>query len=225
MRSAHGAFAVPESETAGPSPTLRSPGFPVEVGGAGGLHAAFRNESSTRGSVRRCVAGNPGPVGMTNLRVAADLGSGGGGGTESNNEVPHLPKSQFGQVRPVVVPSCPLCPAPSHPRRLGRRISFARPGLGLAAIATVVVLFYVRTHLRTEPHRFSRRHRSPCKLALSNRWTFGRVHARASLSHPPGRWHNPRRKCDCPPLRRRSGRWCLSEICPSALPGQSRRQG
>src|ERR1700691_2070357 len=32
--------------------------------------------------------------------------------------------------------------APSHPRRLGRRISFARPGLGLAAIATVIVLFY-----------------------------------------------------------------------------------
>ena len=32
--------------------------------------------------------------------------------------------------------------APSRPRRLGRRISFARPGLGLAAIATVVVLFY-----------------------------------------------------------------------------------
>jgi hypothetical protein len=51
--------------TAGPSTTLRSPGFPVEVGGVGELHAAFRNESSTRGSVRRCAAGNPGPVGMT----------------------------------------------------------------------------------------------------------------------------------------------------------------
>jgi hypothetical protein len=30
----------------------------------------------------------------------------------------------------------------NRPRRLGRRISFARPGRGLAAIATVVVLFY-----------------------------------------------------------------------------------
>jgi hypothetical protein len=29
------------------------------------------------------------PVGMTNSRVAAHLGSGGGGGTESNNEGPH----------------------------------------------------------------------------------------------------------------------------------------
>ena len=87
-RFAHGAFAVPESETAGPSPTLRSPGFPVEVGGAGELHAAFRNESSTCGSVRRCVAGNPGPVGMTNLRVAAHLGSGAGGGTEPAQQQP-----------------------------------------------------------------------------------------------------------------------------------------
>jgi hypothetical protein len=59
----HGQIAL----TAGPSTTLRSPGFPVELGGVGELHAAFRNESSTRGCVRRCVAGNPGPVGMTIL--------------------------------------------------------------------------------------------------------------------------------------------------------------
>jgi hypothetical protein len=39
----------------------------VELGGVGALHAAFLNESSTRGNVRRCVAGNPGPVEMTIL--------------------------------------------------------------------------------------------------------------------------------------------------------------
>ena len=74
-------------------------------------------------------------------------------------------------------------------------------------------------------YRLSRRHCSPCELALSNQWTFGRVHAPASQSHPPGRWHSRRRKCGCPPLRRRSGRWCLSETCPSARPGQRRLQG
>jgi hypothetical protein len=30
-------------------PPLRYPGFPVEVGGVGGLHAAFLTESRTRG--------------------------------------------------------------------------------------------------------------------------------------------------------------------------------
>jgi hypothetical protein len=69
--------------------SLRYPGFPVELSGVGALHAAFHNESSTRGCVRRRVAGNPGPVGMTNLRLAAYLGSGEGGGTESNNKGPH----------------------------------------------------------------------------------------------------------------------------------------
>src|SRR5271156_6410625 len=48
-------------------PPLRYPGFPVELGGVGALHAAFLNEGSTRGSVQRSVTGNPGPVGMTNL--------------------------------------------------------------------------------------------------------------------------------------------------------------
>jgi hypothetical protein len=62
---------------------VRSPGFPVELGGVGELHAAFRNESSTRGCVRRRVAGNPGPVGMTKLRAVAHLGTSGGGWTES----------------------------------------------------------------------------------------------------------------------------------------------
>jgi hypothetical protein len=48
---------------------LRCPGFPVEFGGVGDLHAAFLNESRTRGHVQRCVAGNPGfaPVEMTIL--------------------------------------------------------------------------------------------------------------------------------------------------------------
>jgi hypothetical protein len=43
------------------------PGFPVELGGVGALHAAFLNESSIRGFVQRRVAGNPGPVEMTSL--------------------------------------------------------------------------------------------------------------------------------------------------------------
>ena len=45
--------------------SLRSPGFPVKLVGAGELHAAFLTESSTRGNIRCSVAGNPGPVGMT----------------------------------------------------------------------------------------------------------------------------------------------------------------
>jgi hypothetical protein len=36
---------------------LRYPGFPVEFGGVADLHAAFLNESRTRGHVQRCVAG------------------------------------------------------------------------------------------------------------------------------------------------------------------------
>src|ERR1700722_1171058 len=47
-------------KTADLSTTLRSPGFPVELGGVDVLHAAFLNESSTRGHLQRCVAGNPG---------------------------------------------------------------------------------------------------------------------------------------------------------------------
>ena len=41
----------------GPQPF---PGFPVELGGFGKLHAAFLKESRIRGLVQRCVAGNPG---------------------------------------------------------------------------------------------------------------------------------------------------------------------
>ena len=37
------------------------PGFPIDLIGVGNLHAAFLNESRTRGRVRCCVAGNPGP--------------------------------------------------------------------------------------------------------------------------------------------------------------------
>ena len=38
-----------------------SPGFPVEFGGFGELHAPFFTERRTRGLVRRCEAGKPGP--------------------------------------------------------------------------------------------------------------------------------------------------------------------
>ena len=41
----------------------RYPGFPVEVGGVVDLHAAFLEESRTRGSVWCCVTGNPGTLG------------------------------------------------------------------------------------------------------------------------------------------------------------------
>jgi hypothetical protein len=81
-------------------PPLRYPGFPVEIGGVGELHAAFFTESRTRGHVQRSVAGNPGALrliayrnsthsyaldntfrfidGMTKVRVALPLSMGGG---------------------------------------------------------------------------------------------------------------------------------------------------
>jgi hypothetical protein len=37
-----------------------SPGFPVELGGFGELHAPFFTEKRTRGSLQCIVAGNPG---------------------------------------------------------------------------------------------------------------------------------------------------------------------
>jgi hypothetical protein len=40
-------------------------GFPVEVGGIGELHAAFLNESRTRGCVWCCVTGSPDTLGRT----------------------------------------------------------------------------------------------------------------------------------------------------------------
>jgi hypothetical protein len=43
----------------------RYPGFPVEVGGVAELHAAFLNESRTRGPVWCSVTGNPGTLGRT----------------------------------------------------------------------------------------------------------------------------------------------------------------
>ena len=45
-----------KKETTDLSTALRSPGFPVELGGVCALHAAFLNESGTRGHVRRRVA-------------------------------------------------------------------------------------------------------------------------------------------------------------------------
>ena len=41
---------------------LRYPGFPVKIGSAGDLHAAFLNQSRIRGRVRCGVAGNPGTL-------------------------------------------------------------------------------------------------------------------------------------------------------------------
>jgi len=43
-------------------PPLRSPGFPVELGGFGVLHAPFFTERRTRGSLQCYVAGNPGSL-------------------------------------------------------------------------------------------------------------------------------------------------------------------
>ena len=43
-------------------PPLRSPGFPVELGGVDALHAPFFTEGRTRGLVQRSVAVNPGTL-------------------------------------------------------------------------------------------------------------------------------------------------------------------
>ncbi len=53
--------------------SLGFPGFPVELGGVGGLHAPFLTERRTRDRVRRSVAGNPGSLGMTKERGALPL--------------------------------------------------------------------------------------------------------------------------------------------------------
>src|SRR5271170_5579172 len=57
-------------------PPLRSPGFPVELGGAGKLHAPFLTERRTRGPVRYCVAGNPGSLPMNKNGLPVELGAG-----------------------------------------------------------------------------------------------------------------------------------------------------
>ena len=54
--------------------SLGFPGFPVELGGAGELHAPFFTERRTRGPVLCCVAGNPGSLGMTKGRVTLPFG-------------------------------------------------------------------------------------------------------------------------------------------------------
>ena len=66
-RVAHDTFAVSESELQ--VPPLRYPGFPVELGGAGELHAAFFTESRTRGrwSVPRSRKPGCASVGMTKV--------------------------------------------------------------------------------------------------------------------------------------------------------------
>jgi hypothetical protein len=47
-----------------------SPGFPVELGGFGELHAPFFMERRTRGSLQCSVAGNPGP-GLVSMAISA----------------------------------------------------------------------------------------------------------------------------------------------------------
>jgi hypothetical protein len=56
---------------------LRYPGFPVEFGGVADLHAAFLNESRTRGHVQRLRGRKSGyaPVEMTNLSHKEELSS------------------------------------------------------------------------------------------------------------------------------------------------------
>ena len=49
--------------------SLGYPGFPVELGVTSELHAAFLNESRTRGPLWCRVVGNPGPLGMTKGRA------------------------------------------------------------------------------------------------------------------------------------------------------------
>jgi len=46
------------------------PGFPVELGGFGKLHAPFLTERRRRGIVQRYVAGNPGP-GLASMEIFA----------------------------------------------------------------------------------------------------------------------------------------------------------
>ena len=56
--------------------SLGFPGFPVELGGVGELHAPFLTERRTRGSVQCCAAGNPGslPMNKTVSPLAFDTG-------------------------------------------------------------------------------------------------------------------------------------------------------
>src|ERR1700684_2823828 len=57
------------------SDRVASPGFPVDIVGVGKLHAAFLNESRTRGRWWRPVAGNPGrPLFSAHVRLG-ELGA------------------------------------------------------------------------------------------------------------------------------------------------------
>jgi hypothetical protein len=49
--------------------SLGYPGFPVGIGGVGELHAAFLNESRTRGGVQCSEAGNPATLLMTSQKL------------------------------------------------------------------------------------------------------------------------------------------------------------
>src|ERR1700728_173069 len=74
-RSAQDDDSVGEPEEKPQVPPLRYPGFPVEVGGVGELHAAFLTESRTRGRRRvpRIRKSGYSPVRMTILFGITDV--------------------------------------------------------------------------------------------------------------------------------------------------------
>ena len=58
--------------------------------------------TGNRGNGAPSVAGNPGPVGMTNLRVVQHLDMGGGGWTDSSDEGPAVKLSYAERQRTAV---------------------------------------------------------------------------------------------------------------------------
>jgi hypothetical protein len=113
-------------------PPLRYPGFPVELGGVGELHAAFPTESRTRGGwwVPRNRKSRCASVGMTKWRVALHLGSGGEGWTEHSSNQPAFGLPAFSSthsascaiqkaVRPLIWTALTLSrPCETAPRRM-----------------------------------------------------------------------------------------------------------
>jgi hypothetical protein len=55
-------FKLDAAEDEQQVPPLRYPGFPVELGGVGAVHAPFFTEGRIRGLVQCGVAGNPGTL-------------------------------------------------------------------------------------------------------------------------------------------------------------------
>ena len=71
----HPFFCPPRTFTSGTSDcrSLGFPRFPVELGGVDEPHAAFLNESRTRGRVESSAVGNPGSLGMTKRAPAVSF--------------------------------------------------------------------------------------------------------------------------------------------------------